>query len=284
MELVFCMQCGQKIPSSAQNCPHCGAQQTQTAASISVPPQAASLPASILPEGVKGWSWGAFWFSWIWAIFNKTWIGLLALIPLVNLVMMVILGLKGREWAWRNKAWSSVEHFNRVQRKWSIAGWIVMAVGLLFGIAVGVIEDRMKHSAADDFNTNWSLDADSNKKSDVQHTDAPPQSTRYPMPRLTFLKSDLIGAMKRMGIEQHWISYFTDYLNQPKDFWQTCVAHQSERAKFFGGMGQQEAQAYGEDSCQSLVKHHHACLNDKTLDDALMCLQGHINDVAENGD
>ena len=115
MELVFCTQCGQKIPSSAQACPHCGAQQTQAAASTSVPPQAASLPVSTLPEGIKGWSWGAFWLSWIWAIFNKTWIGLLALIPLVNLVMMVILGLKGREWAWRNKAWPSVEHFNRVQ-------------------------------------------------------------------------------------------------------------------------------------------------------------------------
>ncbi|WP_341328413.1 zinc ribbon domain-containing protein [Methylotuvimicrobium sp. KM2] len=159
MELVFCMQCGQKIPSSAHNCPHCGAQQTLAAASTSVPPQAASLPASALPEGIKGWSWGAFWLSWVWAIFNKTWIGLMALIPLVNLVMMVILGLKGREWAWRNKAWPSVEHFNRVQKKWSLAGWIIMVASLILGIAIGVIEDRMKHRINGEFDTNWSLTA-----------------------------------------------------------------------------------------------------------------------------
>lgn len=24
-----------------------------------------------LPEGVKGWSWGAFFLNWIWAIGNR---------------------------------------------------------------------------------------------------------------------------------------------------------------------------------------------------------------------
>ena len=31
--------------------------------------------------------------------------------------MTIILGLKGREWAWRNKKWDSLEHFNAVQKK-----------------------------------------------------------------------------------------------------------------------------------------------------------------------
>ena len=56
-----------------------------------------------LPEGVKGWSWGAFFLNWIWAIGNKTWIGLLVLVPYVGLIVAVILGFKGREWAWKNK-------------------------------------------------------------------------------------------------------------------------------------------------------------------------------------
>ena len=34
-----------------------------------------------IPDGVKGWSWGAFLLNWIWAIGNSTWIGLLCLIP-----------------------------------------------------------------------------------------------------------------------------------------------------------------------------------------------------------
>ena len=74
-----------------------------------------------VPPGVKGWSWGAFWLNWVWAVFNKTWIGLLALVPVVNLVMPFVLGFKGREWAWRKGSWRSVEHFRQVQRKWDIA-------------------------------------------------------------------------------------------------------------------------------------------------------------------
>jgi len=31
---------------------------------------------AIIPEGVKGWSSGAFFLGWIWAIGNKTWMGL----------------------------------------------------------------------------------------------------------------------------------------------------------------------------------------------------------------
>ena len=26
------------------------------------------------PEGIKGWSWGAFFLNWIWAIGNKSYI------------------------------------------------------------------------------------------------------------------------------------------------------------------------------------------------------------------
>ena len=290
MELVFCTQCGQKIPSSAQACPHCGAQQTQAAASTSVPPQAASLPASTLPEGIKGWSWGAFWLSWIWAIFNKTWIGLLALIPLVNLVMMVILGLKGREWAWRNKAWPSVEHFNRVQKKWSLAGWIIMVVAFLSGIAIGVVEDRMKHSSNGEIDTNWSLDEDASKNSPASSSPTradipPPQATSpYPMPRMSFGKIDLLGGMNRAGMEQHRVSHYTKYLAEPDGFWQECVAGEAGTAQIFGGMNQNEARAHGENVCQGLVQRHYACLNGKALDDAILCLQAYINDVAENGE
>jgi hypothetical protein len=284
------MQCGQKISSSAKSCPNCGAQQTQSAVGKSIPLHAASLPASTLPDGVKGWSWGAFWFSWIWAIFNKTWIGLLALIPLVNIVMMVILGLKGREWAWKNNAWSSVDYFNRVQRKWSIAGWIIMVVALLSGVTIGVLEDRMKHSSNGESDTNWSLDEDASKdvpassKSERSDTPPPQATSVYPMPGMGFEKVDLLGAMKRAGIEQHWVSHFTKYLSEPEIFWQECVAQEAGTAKILGGMDQDAAQAHGESVCQGLVQQHYTCLNGKSLDDAVMCLQVHINDVAENGE
>ena len=108
-----------------------------------VPPAPPSVPRAAVPSaaskeippGIAGWSWGAFLWNWIWAIFNNTWIGLLALIPGVNIIMIFVLGVKGREWAWKNKQWDSVEHFNRVQRKWSVWGiGLVLASLLLSGL------------------------------------------------------------------------------------------------------------------------------------------------------
>ena len=92
-----------------------------------------------IPEGVKGWSWGAFMLNWIWAIGNKTWIGLLTFVPYIGFIMAIILGVKGREWAWQNKQWDSLEHFNRVQRKWSFWGIIIFVGSIVLGIAAAVV-------------------------------------------------------------------------------------------------------------------------------------------------
>lgn len=90
-----------------------------------------------IPDGIKGWSWGAFMLGWIWAIGNKTWIGLLAVVPYIGFVMSIVLGVKGREWAWQNKQWDSVEHFNKVQKRWSF--WGVMLIGVaLIGIVAAI--------------------------------------------------------------------------------------------------------------------------------------------------
>lgn len=91
------------------------------------------------PPGVKGWSWGAFLLNWIWAIFNKTYIGLLALVPYVGLVVSIYLGVKGRELAWRNKRWDSIEHFNEVQRKWSFWGAALILGAIGIGILAAIV-------------------------------------------------------------------------------------------------------------------------------------------------
>lgn len=79
-----------------------------------------------IPAAVKKFNWGAFLFSFIWGLFNKTYITLLILllgiIPVVNIGVLIWFGIKGNEWAWRNKRWNSVEHFNKVQKNWAIAG------------------------------------------------------------------------------------------------------------------------------------------------------------------
>lgn len=98
-----------------------------------------------LPPGVKGWSWGGFFLNCIWAIPNKTWIGLLALVPVIGLPIPFVLGFKGREWAWRNRSWDSVEQFVQVQRRWTIAGLIVYGV-VLAGLLTTTLYPKLHSS------------------------------------------------------------------------------------------------------------------------------------------
>jgi hypothetical protein len=106
---------------------------------------------TVPPPGVQGWSWGAFLLSWIWAIGNRTWIGLLALIPYVGFVMAIYLGIKGRQLAWQNKRWDSLEHFNGVQRRWSIWGLVLIlgffVIGILAAIAIPSYVDYQRGAA-----------------------------------------------------------------------------------------------------------------------------------------
>ena len=55
---------------------------------------------STAPDEIKGLNWGAFLLNWIWAIGNQVWIGLLALVPCVNIFVAVYLLFKGNELAW----------------------------------------------------------------------------------------------------------------------------------------------------------------------------------------
>lgn len=127
MAMVFCRGCGKEIHESALACPNCGAQQ-----------QVKIGADGTVPEGVKGWSWGAFFLNWIWAIGNRTWWGLLALIPYIGLVVAIWLGFKGREMAWKNTSWDSIEHFNRVQKRWSQWALGIFFATLLLGIIAAI--------------------------------------------------------------------------------------------------------------------------------------------------
>lgn len=75
-----------------------------------------------VPEEIKKWNWGAFSLNIIWGIGNKTYLPLLCLIPLFNLVWVFICGFKGNEWAWRDGNYTDIETFKQVQKTWSRAG------------------------------------------------------------------------------------------------------------------------------------------------------------------
>ena len=79
--------------------------------------------------------------NWIWGLGNKTYIALLMFVPIVNFVMPFVLGAKGNEWAWRNRRWDSIEHFQATQRKWAKWGVVLVlvaipgVVGMFFGVS-----------------------------------------------------------------------------------------------------------------------------------------------------
>lgn len=87
----------------------------------------------MVPDEVKGWNWGAFTFSWIWGIGNKTYLPLLSLIPFFGFVWIFIVGAKGNEWAWGNGDYRDVETFKAVQKTWNLAGLVefFLIIGLI---------------------------------------------------------------------------------------------------------------------------------------------------------
>lgn len=91
--------------------------------------------SATVPAEIDRWNWGAFLLTWIWGIGNNTLIALLMFVPLVNMVMLFVLGVKGSTWAWRNKKWDSVDHFRRVQRSWAKWGVIVWLAFIALGVA-----------------------------------------------------------------------------------------------------------------------------------------------------
>jgi hypothetical protein len=96
-----------------------------------------------VPTEIKEWNWGAFFLTWIWGIGNRVWLALIALIPvpLVGLAMMIILGIKGSEWAWQYKRWDSIEQFRHRQciwMYWGIAAFVAPFV-LILGIVLIIV-------------------------------------------------------------------------------------------------------------------------------------------------
>jgi serine/threonine protein kinase len=86
-----------------------------------------------VPEEIQGWNWGAFLLAPFWLISNRVWIGLLSWVPVLGFWMAIALGVKGNEWAWKSCRWQSIEHFQKHQKRWAIAGIISgIAINLIF--------------------------------------------------------------------------------------------------------------------------------------------------------
>lgn len=92
---------------------------------------------SVIPPEIRGWNWGAAGLNWIWGVYHGVWLSLLSFIPYVGIIMIIVLGIKGNEWAWRARQWESVEQFQEAQRKWMPWGVVFLllsAFGFVYGL------------------------------------------------------------------------------------------------------------------------------------------------------
>ena len=89
-------------------------------------------------DEVKVFNWGAFWGTWIWGLFNRSYITLLA-IPLfftpAFLPWALYCGFKGNEWAFKNTQALDGAKFHAGQKKQSIV-WNILAGFVVFILPV----------------------------------------------------------------------------------------------------------------------------------------------------
>lgn len=97
-------------------------------------PRSGKGDASIVPEEIKTWSWGGFALGLVWGLYHQVWISLLLLVPFANFIVLIYLGMKGKELAWRKNVWVSLEAFKASQKKWDTVGVVLFVLGLVLMI------------------------------------------------------------------------------------------------------------------------------------------------------
>lgn len=99
------------------------------------------ITGQLPPDSVKRFNWGAFWGTWIWGLFNKSYITLWA-IPLLFTpafyLFALICGIKGNEWAYKKKNTVDVADFHKGQRHQAI-GWNIFAGFAIFILPILLI-------------------------------------------------------------------------------------------------------------------------------------------------
>lgn len=108
---------------------------------------AASAAAPVMSEPIgsvspsaaiktSGWSWGAFGFGWIWGIRFKVWLAFLTFVPGLSAIWIFVLGMKGREWAWKNLGTDNAEDLQVSLKNWDKWGLIWTIASLVITVAI----------------------------------------------------------------------------------------------------------------------------------------------------
>ncbi len=97
---------------------------------------------SEFPPELKKWNWAAAGLPIIWGMYHGVWLSFITLIPYVNWIWWIIMGLEGNKWAWEKRYWKSVDEFKEAQRKWQVWGIIFFflpVIVVILGLIIGII-------------------------------------------------------------------------------------------------------------------------------------------------
>lgn len=148
---MYCPKCGKEIPDQVKACIFCGhdlsllsnsnKKKLDITGSTPFNPEGTPTNTSgmgantIVPEEFKGWSWVGFLWSlvvlpwvWGWTYLYRIDFFFPVLVTVISLISAYIFGTKGKEWAWRNKHWKSINQFKLSRVFWVILWFIFMTV------------------------------------------------------------------------------------------------------------------------------------------------------------
>lgn len=110
------------------------------------------------PEKLNKFNWGACIITPFWGLGNNTPIAclsfVLGFVPYIGLFLVlgfsIYCGIKGNEWAWKNKEWVDMRQFHEVQRKWAIAGIILELVTMLVVLIISftIVDKLLNYSSS----------------------------------------------------------------------------------------------------------------------------------------
>jgi hypothetical protein len=109
-----------------------------------------SYDEKTFPSNVNSFNWGAFVIPNWWGFWNGK-IGIACLcwalsatfkliLPiLIYIPISIYLGIRGNKISWVRKDWSSIESFESAQKKWNVAGIILLCVSIVLGLLVELL-------------------------------------------------------------------------------------------------------------------------------------------------
>lgn len=145
--MPYCSKCGRLLKTDDVYCAGCGSKiglseplfnraRDNSATEFYTDKLPTQKGLTGIPSEIKGWNWGAFFFGWIWGIAHNVWVSLLTIIPFIGVIMLIVLGVKGNEWAWRNRKWDSIEQFKRTQHQWAVAAVVLLLIQVVLIVFV----------------------------------------------------------------------------------------------------------------------------------------------------